>query len=86
MLVIRKRVKDFLLKNSDRSVIRHLRYFLLFIDGLVEIAQAKFVFQLKKDEVNLCLPQFLGIGAQKSATTWVDKVLRKHPALPPLSA
>jgi hypothetical protein len=27
------------------------------------------------------LPDFLGIGAQKSATTWLDKMLRYHPDL-----
>lgn len=27
------------------------------------------------------LPDFLGIGAQKCATTWVDKILRYHPSL-----
>ncbi|MCA9375373.1 sulfotransferase domain-containing protein [Candidatus Dojkabacteria bacterium] len=26
-------------------------------------------------------PDFLGIGAQKSATTWIDKMLRYHPML-----
>jgi hypothetical protein len=31
-------------------------------------------------------PRFLGIGAQKAATTWLDRCLRQHPAiwLPPL--
>lgn len=31
-------------------------------------------------------PQFLGIGAQKAATTWLDRSLRHHPSiwLPPL--
>jgi hypothetical protein len=31
-------------------------------------------------------PGFLGIGAQKAATTWLDRCLRRHPALwlPPL--
>lgn len=81
MSVIRKTLKDFLFKNSDRFVIRQLRYFLLFMDGLAEIGQARFFFQRQQDDFYCCLPQFLGIGAQKAATTWVDKVLRQHPAL-----
>jgi hypothetical protein len=32
------------------------------------------------------LPHFLGIGAQKSATSWLDRCLRAHPGLwlPPI--
>jgi len=48
---------------------------------VLEIIRARFFFLTKRKKLNAFLPNVLGIGDQKAATTWIDKVLRCHPGL-----
>ena len=72
--------RDFFLRRRDHAAARFSFRYLLTAQVSVEktIAQAYFAFQNQNEQTNL-FPDFIGIGAQKSATSWLDSVLRKHP-------
>ncbi len=84
---LRKTLKSFLVASSDeQNLAGHafsaLKSALLFADGLREIALAKWALRgFSQTEKAALFPNFLGIGAQKSATSWLHVALQAHPQI-----
>ena len=76
---IRRRARTWFRRKGGRSrALRLIRRGLLLADGLSEIVQSRWYFAWSGAAPKNLVPQFLGIGAQKAATTWLDSVLRMH--------
>lgn len=67
---------------SRAGILRAARVPARYARDAVEVVRANVHVALASPQARALLrPDFLGIGAQKSATTWLDAVLRLHPGL-----
>ena len=75
----------FIYPNPDGRIyklLKHIGRKLLFLKGLWEVIFYNILLLLHfKHLKNKCIPDFMCVGAQKSATTWLDKMLRYHPQI-----
>jgi len=78
----KKRIRQSIETGNSRVYwIRPLRRSLLFIDGLKQVIESRFWLLSPNVQIQDYRPDFIGIGAQKAATTWLDAALRKHKSL-----